>query len=263
MCRLFLQVSKNNESATKYLVSKNNSLLAQSINDVSNRPNADGWGIAWVDTKDKIQMLKSPNPAFLDPKFKLTSGKVKSNIILAHIRRGSIGAVHYDNVHPFMHQKWAFVQNGNIPFLKNDRNALNDMINSEYQKEVIGTTDSELFFYMLLSKLEGVLFSGYSIIIENLSEAVNIVKEKMGTINNKKALNFILINPEIQIGYRLNRNMYYCKENNKIIVASEAINCYNGWKEIAEDTFFIIKDGNIMLFPVHKKNKTVIESSKF
>ena len=39
------------------------------------------------------------------------------------------------------------------------------------------------------------------------------------------------------------------KENSKIIVASEPINDYNLWKEIAEDTFFYIRDGELVHFP--------------
>jgi len=249
MCRLFLQVSQNNESAASYLVSQQNSLLRQSINDVSSRPNSDGWGICWINGNKKIEIAKSPQSAFLDPEFKNTCRQIKANIILAHIRRGSIGEVSFNNTHPFVYNDWAFVHNGHIPFFKDRAPALIEQLAPEFRKKISGTTDSELFFYMLLSEIKGFSFNDVTQIKNKLFEVTDRLKDKMGTVNNKKALNFILIRPEFQIGYRFNRHMYFCKENSKIIVASEPINDYNLWKEIAEDTFFYIRDGELVHFP--------------
>jgi glutamine amidotransferase len=252
MCRIFLQVSNQTDVATGWLSSFPNSLLHQSLRDSSGRPNADGWGIGSLSSENRWMLLKSEKAAFLDPQYKLAAQNVKGKIIVAHVRRGSVGSVAYHNSHPFIFNEWLFVHNGNIPEFKTNPHFLRDRINYEFRDRINGETDSEAFFYVLLSLIQNTRYEP-EMLLPLLADTIHeIAKGDIYTSNPLFALTFFLANPEHVIGLRLNRSLYYFHDHQKILVASEPIKDYNRWREINERDFFVIRNNRIEFYPIEQ-----------
>ncbi|MFN3497576.1 MAG: class II glutamine amidotransferase [Pannonibacter indicus] len=69
----------------------------------------------------------------------------------ATISPGATGATSRDNCHPFAHDRWAFMHNGNIGDFARIRREMEMLINEDFYALRRGTTDSELFFLLLLT----------------------------------------------------------------------------------------------------------------
>ena len=93
--------------------------------------NPDGWGIGWYE--EGLPKIFKQGISVLDSKSELAkfSKKVKSRIIIAHIREGT-GAEPADrNSHPFIYKNWLFAHNGSV-----DRMHLLSLLNEEYRQRI-------------------------------------------------------------------------------------------------------------------------------
>ncbi len=140
--------------------------------------NADGWGIGWYQN-DMAQVFKEGIPAH-DPTSQLNrlSKEVKSQIIIAHVRKLSHGPPSEENSHPFRFHNWLFAHNGII-----DRDHLFSLLDPKYQKQLKGETDSEVYFYWLLQNIE----IHNDDVIQGVKDAIKEVIYK-----NYTGLNFLL-----------------------------------------------------------------------
>ncbi|GAB4173624.1 MAG: class II glutamine amidotransferase [Calditrichia bacterium] len=254
MCRLFFQSSKKIEDATGWLLSYENSLFHQSMTDETNRPNADGWGLGWLDESHSFRVKKSSKPAFLDPEYKYTSQSLKSNLILGHIRRASVGEINLHNAHPFQFGRFLFIHNGNIPSFKKDPEFIYSKISNDLKSYIKGTTDSEAVFYYFLSHilhLDPVQEKDQ--VIKTLSDMIlYLLNYDLSDKQYFNALNFFLSTPEITFGFRFNKSLYYFNDPDKILIASEPIKDYNIWKEIDDESLFVVVNNRIEFYPIHQ-----------
>lgn len=78
----------------------------------------DGWGIVHFDRGMPIYLDRQPTDAFQDKRYvealERMNSLLVSGVLLAHLRRRSVGAVSMENTLPFIHKVWAFVQNGTV-----------------------------------------------------------------------------------------------------------------------------------------------------
>ena len=58
------------------------------------------------------------------------------------------------NTHPFQFGHWVFAHNGNIENFDSIRHKLLDYISDSFVPYILGSTDSELIFFIILSELE-------------------------------------------------------------------------------------------------------------
>ena len=70
MCRFLALWSKKVQPVSHWILSTDNCLLNQSIKDISNRPNPDGWGFAYRE-EQKFVIKKNAQPAFKDADYNL------------------------------------------------------------------------------------------------------------------------------------------------------------------------------------------------
>ncbi|WP_331346111.1 class II glutamine amidotransferase [Cellvibrio sp. UBA7661] len=109
----------------------------------------DGWGLAFY-RNQQAQVFLDESPAAESPLAEsIQKTDIKSNTIIAHIRKATVGAVKPRNCHPFQRnlwqQDWLFCHNG-------DLKGFNPPLDDEFQPE--GDTDSELAFCFLLQELK-------------------------------------------------------------------------------------------------------------
>lgn len=146
MCRLFGFRSVIPSQVHRSLLAAENAIGTQS------EDHPDGWGVAYyVDGAPHV--TKSPTLALGDQLFHRLSGVVSSETVLAHVRKATVGNKTVLNCHPFQYGRWVFAHNGNVPRFDGHRDKLVALIEPRLRRFVLGDTDSETIFHVLLSQL--------------------------------------------------------------------------------------------------------------
>ncbi len=220
MCRLFGFRSIILSQVHQSLMEADNALGTQSIK------NPDGWGVAYY-IGQTPHVIKSDTSAITCDIFKKVSGVVSSHSVVAHIRKSTIGAHSILNTHPFQFGKWVFAHNGNIKNFSKHRSALMALVSPKLQKYILGDTDSELLFFIILTHisqkidLEAIHFD-----LENLAkltryaidQVINIIgpySEIDDAGETETYLTFILSNGDTMLAFRGGKELHYSTYKNK------------------------------------------------
>jgi glutamine amidotransferase len=111
-----------------------------------------GWGLGFyqsgevllrrrpIDDRDEIDLVEA-------------AGDIRTDVLIGHVRRASVGALRTENTHPFRYRTWLLAQTGTILGFERLRERLLSSQPEFLRKNVRGETDSELFFYLFLSFL--------------------------------------------------------------------------------------------------------------
>lgn len=207
-----------------------------------------GCGITWLSDKG-FPYLKVAEPYFAVKDFMIEQFRnLKSKVLIVHARKGP--NVCLENAHPFLakqnRKEWVFCHNGTI----RDKLEFSDQYNAR------GTTDSEKFFYKILSQ---------EINPKNL-------KKITGELKNYSAANFILASHDkLYVNCQFKECLFYytmklfqdcdegfanspegsfCKTGNEIIVSSEVLKSKERWLAVPNKTLIEIdiKTANINYF---------------
>jgi glutamine amidotransferase len=152
----------------------------------------DGWGIAFFEGKGIRQFLDS-QPSANSPIAELVRNyPIKSQNVIAHIRKATQGVVALENTHPFQRALWgyywAFAHNGNI-------DNFNPPLTEPWTP--VGDTDSEKILCSLLQGLHlefGETYPGAEHIFSTLLRLI-LPLENLGK------LNFLLSNGDFLIAH--------------------------------------------------------------
>lgn len=88
-----------------------------------------------------------------DQLFHHLSRAASGHTVLAHVRKATQGRLDVVNCHPFQHGRWTFAHNGDIPDFGRHRAALMSEVDPALRRFVLGDTDSEVIFFIILSRL--------------------------------------------------------------------------------------------------------------
>jgi predicted glutamine amidotransferase len=262
MCRLFGFRSVITSQVHSSLVSADNALLNQSNN------NPDGWGVSYY-LHGVPHLIKSTNSALNCSLFQKVSGVVKSHTVLAHIRKATEGSKTSTNTHPFQYGRWTFAHNGNIKDFTKHQEDLLALIDDELKGYVLGDTDSEVIFFILLSEIKkkGYLddkfdHTGFN---DCLRQATKRITDIIGELNisfegkpTENYITFILTNGKQMFGLQGGQPLHYtshktsCSEKdscdfyndtclniatdspvNHLIISSEPLQGENIWTELS------------------------------
>lgn len=133
--------------------------------------NADGFGIAWYGDRPEPGRFRDVLPAWSDCNLKSLARQIRSPLFLAHVRAATHGATRRDNCHPFVHDTWSFMHNGQIDNFDRIRRPMEGMLDDEYFHARVGTTDSELLFLLAMQ------FGLKERPLEAMREAVGFVEQ--------------------------------------------------------------------------------------
>ncbi len=215
MCRLFGFRSVITSQVHRSLVSADNALMHQS------EAHPDGWGVAYyVDGYPHV--IKSVAAAVSDSLFRRVSGIVSSETVLAHLRRATVGELSTINSHPFQYGNWIFGHNGQIPNFGEYREALIEKISPMYRRFILGDTDSEVVFYLLISnmacyfdvhrkgaKLEDVI-SAVRTTVDEVREVTGLDCYCQKQAEEKEFyLSFVLTNGHLMLAHHGGKELYY------------------------------------------------------
>ena len=164
MCRVLAYIGPE-IPVENLLLKPDNSLVNQSL-DPERHPELQlaGWGFgAWGEnllTPEEPFVYRRPMAAFYDDNAKGIIPSLQASTLLAHVRAAAYdsGVVLADeNCHPFSYKEtpWIVAQNGDLPNWKLVQRELLQHCKDKYLKQMLGNTDTEFLYVLLLSLLEG------------------------------------------------------------------------------------------------------------
>ena len=154
----------------------------------------DGWGIA-VHDGARWEVAKEPGCAREDVQFAAVSATRHGQVLVAHVRKRTVGAIGRDNTHPFERGRWTFAHNGTIE----DQTFMREGTSRARLAEIAGQTDSELFFAYLLSALDARPDAHDTALAQALSALV---------AHEGVAANMLLCDGEVLYAHRFGRSLY-------------------------------------------------------
>jgi predicted glutamine amidotransferase len=220
MCRLFGFRSVIQSQVHSSLMSSDNALATQSAQ------HPDGWGVAYY-MGGSPHVVKSSQTAVHCQIFQRISGVVSSQTVLAHIRKATLGQKNILNTHPFQFGRWVFAHNGNIKDFDQCREKLIQLINPDLKRFLLGETDSELLFYILLSFINNdTPLHSENITIKNLivsiKKALAEIQKIVGDYcidprgsDKETYLTFLLTNGTTMLAHQGGKLLYYSTYKNK------------------------------------------------
>jgi predicted glutamine amidotransferase len=113
--------------------------------------NGDGFGLGWYAEKPTAGLFKSIRPAWNNANLKSLAANVNSGLFIAHVRAATGTPIQETNSHPFQFNNWLLVHNGIIHHFSNLKKDIMDLIDGQYFGHILGSTDSELLFFLLLT----------------------------------------------------------------------------------------------------------------
>jgi predicted glutamine amidotransferase len=151
MCR-WLAYSGRPVAMDTLLFKPGNSLIRQSLwAQRSIVPtNGDGFGLGWYADLPAPGVFRDTMPAWNDANLLSLSEQIRSPLFFAHVRASTGTATTRLNCHPFRYENWLFMHNGKIGGYSKIRRDLEQLIPREFYPFREGSTDSELFFYLML-----------------------------------------------------------------------------------------------------------------
>jgi len=215
MCRLFGFRSVINSQVHSSLLSAENSLRDQSMR------HPDGWGLAYY-LEGVPHLVKSSDTALNNNLFQKVSGVVSSHTVMAHIRKATQGEHTILNSHPFQYGSWIFAHNGHIKQFDENRSKLLSLIDPDLKRFILGSTDSEFFFFLILTEVKKMYpLSHAHIPMDQLKIAIEHAVTKITNIagdltnrdrpeKNENYLSFLLTNGETFVGFQGGQPLNYC-----------------------------------------------------
>ncbi len=207
MCRLYAFAATEPTKVECTLVHAQNALLTQSRQDLSGYDHTNGWGIVTYE-ESQPHLEKQSWAAYHGEHFQRAAAKTYSKMVLAHIRRATVGASILENTHPFASGKWAFAHNGTVPGFKKVRPQLLKLISQKRAADIQGETDSEHVFAYLLTLIDRAEYDDPETVLAKAAAQI----AKLATSANPRAklgLNLMLTDGEQFFGTCLGRTLYY------------------------------------------------------
>ena len=165
MCRLLGYVSQEKQSFNQAVGSD----FAEFVTLSS--VHCDGWGVATIDHDQSVaHVSRAPEAASKSEEFSKTIEESISDGALLHLRWATAGLpVSENNTHPFAYKDISFIHNGaTYPPV-----ALESVISPELIPLIQGDTDSERYFYFVITKIKELGF------VEGCKAAANYIRSNV------------------------------------------------------------------------------------
>lgn len=167
------------------LVKPVNSIVMQSLHsrESSMPTNGDGFGLGWYapEIDATPALFRSIFPAWGDVNLLNLTAKIKSPLFFGHVRASSGGGVTQFNCHPFVHDRWMLMHNGEIANFMAVKRHLRHLLDDDIYNWIQGETDSEHLFALFLQLGKGKDLSQLSVVGDVLeatfTKVVQLIKK--------------------------------------------------------------------------------------
>jgi predicted glutamine amidotransferase len=156
MCRWLAYLGEPLQPST-IVLDATNSIVAQSLNSPlgAETVNGDGFGFGWYPSGGRAgvepALFHSIEPAWNDENVRELTRAIESPLFFAHVRAAIGPPIQQTNCHPFRYGNWMFMHNGAIAGWPQSKRDLTALIAPPLYPRVLGTTDSEVVFYLALT----------------------------------------------------------------------------------------------------------------
>jgi glutamine amidotransferase len=236
MCRLYGQRADGSASAEDPLLSHHNALRIQS------HRHSHGWGVAWYE-RGTPRVLRGILPAHADGDFCEAAAGARSEVVLAHVRDASVGAIRTENTHPFVHGRWTFAHNGTVARFRTSsrvRARLEAEIDPDLRLALLGETDSERCFHLFLTRLRARVRPGadatMAAVRAALAETTEVVRRCADDASHLSSLNFLVSDGRLLVACRRGRDLvHHLREQpSRLFVVASEIVAGAGWEPVPE-----------------------------
>jgi len=234
--------------------------------DVVGPPSAEaaaGWGIGFYQG-DEVLHRKRPRLDTDGFSWDQVVGNVKSDCVVVHWRRPTVGSFRAENTHPFRMRSWVFAHNGTLERFDAIKDRLVASIPDFLRRNVRGETDSEYFFHLVLSFLHdaGQLDNGDAdarSVLPAIRSAVALVDRLAEEVKAPApVLNSVLTNGRTMFALRRGRPMMVTERQGihdaapgdsvapnpaslrYVMVASDGPEIPRGWREVPESAVCVV-----------------------
>ena len=164
---------------------------------------ADGWGIAFFEGRGLRLFVDQDNAADSQMAAFLRSYPLKSQNIIAHVRKATVGQVCLENAHPFTRElwgrHWVFAHNG-------DLKDYHPKLHGAFRP--VGSTDSERAFCWLMQELAKSHAS-----VPDVQELTHTLRELIPQITPYGTFNCLLSNGEAMWAHCSTRLHYLVRQH--------------------------------------------------
>ncbi len=132
------------------------SLVRQSLRseEAKTVTNGDGFGVGWYGERPMPAVYREVMPAWSDENLLALCATVRARIFFAHVRAATGTAINRDNCHPFRHDQYLFMHNGQIGGYPQLRRLLEARLPDHLYAARRGATDSELLFLLAVARIQ-------------------------------------------------------------------------------------------------------------
>jgi predicted glutamine amidotransferase len=234
----------------------------------------DGWGIAAHGHPDAMpppsersphdgiwRVHKGTDPAGECNRFQQIAAGSAGTVLIAHVRKKTVGPTSIANTHPFIQSGWAFAHNGTLV----DHSKLRARTSNERLGEIRGDTDSEVLFAFLLTRLDEAGVTRVGTDERARDEATRVVARAAAELRAEAAgaFNFLLSDGSSCFVHRFGRSLFllerrphepdsqralgkdapgsapWIQRRPAVFIASEQLTS-EPWRELEEGTFLRI-----------------------
>jgi glutamine amidotransferase len=192
--------------------------------------NDSGWGIAVYPRGEgeAPRCTRFPEHAAASGGFE-AAADTRGRILMAHVRKATVGGLSEANTHPFCLGEYAFCHNGTLARPEK----LLEHTDGNGPK---GDTDSERLFHRLLREVD----PAPDRVVDGLRAAVTAAARCAPL----SALNFLFSDGSYLYAYRLGLfELHWLRRDGQVIVASERITDEK-WHDIRQDVLLVMKPGD-------------------
>jgi predicted glutamine amidotransferase len=203
-------------------------MRAENALETQSQDHPHGWGVAYY-VAGTPHVIKSDKSALNDNLFRRVSGIVSSQTVIAHIRNATEGQIDLLNTHPFQFGPWVFAHNGNIKDFGQVRSSLLNEIAPALRPYILGETDSELIFFMILTELMrkidlSRIDPAYSLVLDSTRIALEKLKKLIGPIytdengtDKETYLTFIITNGKTMLAHQGGKKLFFSTFKNRCV----------------------------------------------
>jgi glutamine amidotransferase len=186
---------------------------------------ADGWGVALSSGDDAWQIHRNTLCAARCEQYAAIAPS-PARVIVAHIRKKTVGELAIANTHPFHHGQFVFAHNGTLSII----DKLVAAASPERLGEIAGDTDSERFFAFVLTHIDEA---------GDIERGVVRAIRALHVWGDIGSANFLLAAGTRVYAYRQGRSLYTLSRSNATLVASERLTDED-WLEVPERALAVL-----------------------
>lgn len=248
MCR-FVAYLGPPATLEELLLDREHSLLRQAHRPRHQHPgavNVDGFGAGWYapGTRAEPAVYRSTRPIWADESFLSIAGVVETGALLAAVRDASpFSTFQETDVPPFSTDHYLFVHNGRVEgFREGPAARLRRTLTERRESGIIGSTDSEVLFAMVLARLDSGL-SPSNALVDTVT-AVQAVADA--------SLNLV-IHDGHSIAATASGNSLFVRAHDRgpsITVASEPLDEDARWQPVPQGSLVVATRGHLSTIPL-------------